>query len=218
MRSQDIGLLLKLVSLESVYAKSMSQLRDMSSLPYDWEGWEVDPATPEFDLFADDMGIEGRLESYSVRSLATETGISKSQVSLSINRILDVGLAVRDQSHGYPKVNRKALYEFIVYGLRYVFPARPGSLTRGIATSVGAPVFKHKLMTAGDSVPVWPDARGKTKGVAVEPLFKSATHAVRLDSKMYAMLSLVDAIRIGSARERKVAVQLLAVFLEVKHD
>jgi hypothetical protein len=175
MKSQDIGLLLKLICLQKR-----------------------------------EYGSHGRIEQrYSVRAIALETGISKSQVSLSLQRSLDVGLARRDRRLGVPRVNTKGLYEFIVYGLRYVFPAKLGPVTRGVPTSLGAPVLEGQLMSAGELVPVWPDAQGDTKGQAVEPLFKSVPYAIDKDDELYALLALVDAIRLGQSRERNLATKII---------
>jgi len=49
----------------------------------------------------------------------------------------------------------------------------------------------------------------------IEPLFKSVPYAVRLDAELYALLALVDAIRIGQSRERNLAIKLLSEHLEV---
>lgn len=65
---------------------------------------------------------------------------------------------------GHPGPNRKALYEFIVFGLKYVFLAKPGAIERGVATAFAAPVLKEELRSAGDFIFVWPDAQGKDKG------------------------------------------------------
>lgn len=178
MKSQDIGLLLKL---------SCMQRRE-----------------------GDTYGrIEHFEQRYSVRALAAETGISKSQVSLALQRSLDVGLAKRDRRLGNPHVNTKGLFEFIAFGLRYVFPAKLGVVTRGVPTSLGAPVLEGKLMSGGELVPVWSDAQGDTKGQAVEPLFKSVTYAIKRDRELYALLALVDAIRLGQPRERNLAIELI---------
>ncbi|WP_295803568.1 hypothetical protein [uncultured Microbulbifer sp.] len=195
VKSHDIGLLLKLVSLQkqelrypvgipdgTAHSGVQEVLQDVSKLP---------------------------VSVYSARGLEAETGISKSQINLSLNRCIDVGLATKDRNLGIPRANKKALYEFIVYGIRYVFPAKPGRLTRGVATAFAAPVLRDKLMSAGDLQPVWPDAIGDIKGLEVEPLFKSAVFASRKDPEMYALLALVDAIRIGQARERNLASDLL---------
>ncbi len=112
------------------------------------------------------------------------------------------------------KANVKALIEFIAYGMRYVFPAKPAEITRGITTSIAAPVLQGQLMTSGDLPPIWPDAKGNTKGVAIEPLHKNIRLAVNNDAVLYAMLALTDAIRIGQPRERNLALDKLNLLIK----
>ena len=146
--------------------------------------------------------------------MAKSTGISKSQVNLSLQRSFDVGLAKRDRGLNVPRANKGALLDFIITSIRYVFPAKQGAVTRGIKTSLSAPVLKQQLMSAGELNPVWPDAEGNTKGQAVEPLYKSVTYAIRRDPQLYILLALVDAVRIGQPRERGLATKLLNQYLE----
>lgn len=96
-----------------------------------------------------------------------------------------------------------------MYGVKYVFPAKPGRLVRGIRTAFAAPVLEGRLFSAGEWLPVWPDARGNNKGLEVTPLFKTVGHAARRDPELYALLALVDAIRIGNPREANLAKDLL---------
>ncbi len=220
MKSQDVGLLLKLVALnnrEREDPEGRSGKADMS-LPDDWRDWQIEEEDALAENGASLSGSELLLACYSVRALAEETGISKSQVSLALQRCLEVGLVRKDRETGVPRANTKALFEFIVHGLRYVFPASPGKITRGIATSFSAPVLEGRLFSSGDLAMVWPDARGNTKGQAVAPLFKSAPYAVRRDRNLYAMLALVDAIRLGQPRESKLAASLLAEHLGVSGE
>lgn len=178
MKSQDLGLLLKLVCMQ-----------------------RRERASSEQSILLD--------QRYSVRALAFETGISKSQVSLALQRNFEVGLAIRDREFGVPRTNTNGLFEFIAYGLRYVFPAKLGAVTRGVATSLAAPVLKGQLISTGEFTPVWSDAQGDTKGQAVVPLFKSVTYAIRKDDELYALLALVDAVRLGQPRERNLAIKML---------
>ncbi|MNE92580.1 hypothetical protein D3C80_1903190 [compost metagenome] len=90
-----------------------------------------------------------------------------------------------------------------------MFPARKGELTRGTGTAFSAPMLREKLLNAGELDLVWPDAYGKTMGQAVEPLFKSCPRAVERDPVLYELLALVDAVRLGQPRERKLAIELL---------
>lgn len=202
MKGQDIGLLLKL------YCLSLGENQSVIPIPASqWQDWSVEQGNSAEPPYLDAS------DSYGVRTLAQMTGISKSQVNLALNRCYSVGLAKKDRRSGIPSVNRKSLFEFIVYGVRFVFPASPGAVTRGITTSLVAPVFDNELMSAGELAPVWPDARGLSKGQGVEPLFKSATYAIRQDPTLYVLLALVDAIRMGQPRERNLAIHRLEKYL-----
>ncbi|WP_319784458.1 hypothetical protein [Oceanisphaera sp. IT1-181] len=217
MKSQDVGLLLKLVCLQKQDTQVLRNSAEQRvRVPNEWRDWgetEEDKVLQKMQLQLTD-NIELLVERYSVRALAAETGISKSQVSLSLQRMMDVGLAKRDRRLDIPRANISLLLDFLTSGLRFVFPARAGELTRGISTSFAAPVLEGKLMSAGELPMVWPDAKGNTKGLSVDPLFKSATLAIRRDPEMYAMLALVDAIRLGQPRERNLAVSMLKKRME----
>jgi hypothetical protein len=186
MKSQDIFILLKLVSLQQ-----------------QGQFVEIDAANES------DVDIFPVSDPYSARGLAAALGISKSEVNASINRSIAVGMAIQDRVTNHPKANRKAVLEFIIYGLKYVFPAKPAGIARGIPTSFSAPVLKGELLSAGEFVYVWPDARGKEKGQSVMPLFKSVPVAVKKDPRLYEYLALVDAIRLGNPRELKIAIKIL---------
>lgn len=172
MKSKDILLLLKLVSLEE---------------------------SPNADS----------VEHYSVRGLEAATGISKSELSQAVNRCINVRLAVRHHRTGLPRVNRRGLLGFLREGVQYVFPASLGPVTRGMPTAFAAPGLKGKVMSAGDLIPVWPDANAHEMGQSVEPIYKSAPQAAAQDPQLYEMLALVDAIRLGGAREASVAAERL---------
>lgn len=64
-------------------------------------------------------------------------------------------------------------------------------------------------MSTGELVPVCSDPQGDTKGQAVVPLFKSVTYAIQKDDELYALLALVDAIRLGQPRERNLATEMI---------
>ena len=224
MKSQDVFLLLKLVSLELLHADSqragLAVADEHGFAKASWQDWEPEAQTdsgPDWSasLSDDNFGRQWMDSQYTVRGLQDSTGISKTEVAAALKRCQEVGLVMSDRHTQWPVVNRKGLWEFLVHGLRYVFPAKAGALTRGIATGVGAPVLQGQLMSAGDLLPVWPDARGNTKGLSVAPLFKSVPHAARRDPRLYALLALTDAVRMGRPREHALAAKALAQWLEL---
>lgn len=204
MKSQDIVILFKLISLDLQAREERANQRDTEEAnlnqPQDWKGWE--------DTVDEDPIIPNS-ESYSVRALSASLALSKSEVSNSLNRCRDIGLIHNDRVSGQPIVRSDALLDFVRYGIRYVFPAKPGPVVRGIPTAFAAPVLAGKVISGGDLIPVWPDAYGKNKGQEITPLYKTVPGAVKKDERLYHFLALVDAIRIGGPREAKVADAML---------
>jgi len=159
MKSHDILLLLKLISL------------DRSSAPSNH---------------------------YTVRALGAYLGLAKSTIATSLKRCHRLDFLTDNQ------VNRSNLLEFIIYALRYVFPAKRGTLARGVATGIHTLAGSH-LLSAGDLIYVWPYARGHYTGLSIEPLYKTVPHAALTDRLLYELLICVDSIRMGNARERNLA-------------
>jgi hypothetical protein len=205
MKSQDVLLLIKLICLEQ--RERLQQKLDsettvrikLSDTVKQWKGWE--------DESEQDPPVHR--ESYSVRALGASLGISKTEVGASLKRCLEIGLLRVDPSSHFIRVNSKALLGFIEHGLRYVFPVKPAEIVRGIPTSFSAPVLQGKLMSGGDLIHVWPDAYGTRKGQSITPLFKTVPGAVKKDARLYEYLALIDAVRLGNAREASLANQLL---------
>lgn len=203
MKSQDIVILFKLISLELQAVKERATGKEAETLVFlagsEWKGWED----------SDGDTLPTNSDSYSVRALSASLALSKSEVSNSLNRCREIGLIHTNRLSGQPLVRREALLDFVKYGIRYVFPAKPGAVVRGIPTAFGAPILTGKVMSGGDLIPVWPDAYGKSKGQEIAPLYKTVPGAVKKDELLYHFLALVDAIRIGGPRETKVADALL---------
>jgi hypothetical protein len=89
--------------------------------------------------------------------------------------------------------------------MKFVFPAKPGAMTRGVPTAFAAPMLKSLLVSGGQYIYVWPFAHGSDMGQSVPPLFRSVPEAVQKDDGLYEYLSLVDAIRLGNQREAGLA-------------
>ncbi len=135
--------------------------------------------------------------------LALELVMSPSEVHACVKRAQSSHLL-----HGPGLENRPniaALEEFLVHGLKYVFPAERGELTRGVPTSYGADPLRSVIASGSESIPVWPHEEGKQRGVSFAPLYKTAPIAALGDKTFYEYLVLADALRDGRVRERKIA-------------
>jgi hypothetical protein len=95
--------------------------------------------------------------------------------------------------------------EFLIHGLKYVFPAYPGALVRGVPTAHSAEPLKGLLMVDDLNPLVWPSATGKVKGQEITPLYGSVPEVVGADSLFYELLCLVDSLRVGKVREQELA-------------
>jgi hypothetical protein len=155
---------------------------------------------------------EGRIPS---KTLAEELFISPPEVSSSLKRSQFSGLLSRSNSE--KRVNRTGLLEFLSHGLRYVFPAERGSLTRGVPTGAAAEPLKAYFGQDNDPPPVWPYAHGTVRGYSFLPLHRQAPKAALRDARLYELLALVDAVRGERTRERKLAIDELTRRLKDGH-
>lgn len=143
---------------------------------------------------------------WSFNALALELGMSPSEVHAAVSRMAAAGLLNPATRQPY----RKALLEFLVHGVQYVFPAERKGITRGLPTAHAAPPLVPKLVGGGEPVPVWPDPEGEVRGEGFLPLYRSVPKAARRDPALYELLVLVDALRGGRARDRALAKDELA--------
>jgi hypothetical protein len=110
------------------------------------------------------------------------------------------------------------LRDFLIHGVPYAFPAKLTEMTRGVPTAWAAPIMDGKVVVPDPAPPVWPLLDGKIQGLAVEPLYRFVPQAALADARLYGLLALVDAIRLGRARERAFAEKELARFLAADGD
>ena len=142
--------------------------------------------------------------------IAHDLFMSQSEVSEALNRSVLTGLL----SDSKRTVHRRSLRDFLIHGLKFVFPARPGPMVRGIPTAHSAEPLCH-LIHAERDIYVWPYDRGNMRGQAIEPLYRTVPEAAANDECLHRMLSLADALRVGRAREQKLAVEKLQEMLSL---
>ena len=147
----------------------------------------------------------------AIAQLASDLFLSPSQVHASLKRLERARLA--DASSGRPIL--RAVEEFLIHAVKYVFPAQRGETTRGLPTGHAAPPLNAEIAGSGEPPPVWPDPEGGVRGVGFEPLCNSVPKAARKDRALYELLALVDALRDGRARERRIAEREVSARLKV---
>jgi DNA-binding Lrp family transcriptional regulator len=146
-------------------------------------------------------------DKWSIAALAKSISMSASEVHAAIKRLENAGLLFSRK----PKT--ASAEEFIIHGLKYVFPAVIGRECRGIPTAHSASPLSKLVVSDPKDMLVWPYEFGNARGQSVNPLYKSVPLAVKNDFKLYELLALADAIRTGRAREREIAVSELKKYI-----
>lgn len=140
-----------------------------------------------------------KTEPWLGKDIATDLYISNSEVSESLNRSKMAGLLDSSKK----KLMRQAFLEFVEHGLKYVFPAVPGRIVRGMPTAHSASPLDNLIQSSEDFV--WLDAHGISRGQSIEPLHPGVVQAAKKDNLLYELLALTDALRVGKSRETKFA-------------
>lgn len=130
--------------------------------------------------------------------------LSASQAHDAFRRLIHSQLVVSKSK----RVDTGSLLKFLEHGLRYVFPVQPGRLAIGVPTAHSAPPLREMLRF--DDEYVWPHAAGEVRGQAIEPLHKAVPMVALKDPSLYEVLALTDALRVGRARERGLALEELS--------
>ncbi|HJV18913.1 MAG TPA: hypothetical protein VJ552_03450 [Sediminibacterium sp.] len=146
------------------------------------------------------------------KDLARDLYISPSEITESLSRSQFAGLINASRK----KVFISVLEDFLVFGLKVVFPVQPGSIVKGLPTAHAAPVLKKYV--SSEEIYVWPDADGKERGMKIEPLYPGAIEAAKLDLVFYDLLAICDVFRIGKVREIEKAKEQFEKIAESKDD
>lgn len=137
--------------------------------------------------------------------LAVELGMSQTEISFALERCRNSGFLDSSKK----RVLRSALMEFLKHGLKYVYPVAPGAISLGIPTAHSAAPLAGRIRADDDDQYVWPYASGNVRGQGIIPLYDSVPAAALRDPALHELLALVDALRVGRARERSIALEEL---------
>ena len=130
--------------------------------------------------------------------------ISPSEVSEALNRC-KIARLIDGRKR---TVHINSFKEFLIYGLKYVFPVEPGSIVKGIPTAHSAFPVNERIVSGAD-VYVWQYFKGNQRGQDIEPLYETVPVAIQNDPLFYELLVIVDTIRVGRSREIKIAMEEL---------
>ena len=145
--------------------------------------------------------IASRDKPFKLLQLATELGISSSEVSNGVRRLRFAKLLEADLR---TPLKANAL-EFFIHALKYVFPARLEALQRGVPTAHSASPLREKIRSDDNDQYVWADDTGTVRGQPIVPLYPSVPNAARKDPELHKILALLDSIRVGRVREQQLA-------------
>jgi hypothetical protein len=152
-----------------------------------------------------------RHERRTYARLAQELFLTASQVFEGARRCELAGLIARQDDQ--PVARIRELTDFVLHGVRFAFPAALGEISQGMPTASGGPYLSTLLVASAEGPPVWPYPAGQERGPAVTPFYPALPRAAQKDAELYNVLTLVDAVRIGGARDRELATEQLRMRL-----
>lgn len=148
---------------------------------------------------------------WSYRSLADRLHVAHPVVQRALARAQDADLYSPERRR---EVHVPHFEEFALHALRFVAPAQLGALVPGVPAAWAAEPMAGAIHSSGEEPPpVWPYARGRVRGQAIEPLHPAASEAVEGWPELGEILALLDSLRAGDSRVRRVAEDLLISLL-----
>jgi hypothetical protein len=181
---------------------------------------ETRPQRPPMAVLGVELGLSSSEVHAAIRRgrasgllLDAFPSIDKRQTKRKHLRDVPPAPTIRARTVRPERINVTGVVEFLVHGLKYVFPPHRGAMTRGIATSYAAAPLNGFIARGEEPIPVWPFAEGNERGIEFEPLYRTVPFAALRDPALYELLAIADALREGRARERKIAEEQLRLRL-----
>lgn len=144
----------------------------------------------------------------SQKELADQLQISQAEISHGLKRLKNSNLL---NSSG--KIMKEACVEFLVHAVKFICPAQLGSPAIGIPTSYAHREFKF-IKYSSHEIYVWPHPEGKIKGISLFPIYSTLSQACLDDQELYKLASLLEMIRSGRAREKKIGSEKIQEMIE----
>jgi hypothetical protein len=148
---------------------------------------------------------------WTVNLMAESLELPPATVHRSIMRCREMGLFSDDIA----RIDPYLVEEFLVHVVRFEFPPRWIGTSRGVPTAWSADPLKSVLRSdrTSDTV-VWPLEAGRRSGRGLEPIHPNLVKFEKSNPEVYAWGTLVDAIRIGGARDKSAAKELLTLRID----
>ena len=144
---------------------------------------------------------------WTYRSLADRLHVPHPVIQRALSRAQEADLYLAERR----EVHLLHLEEFASHVLRFVAPAQLGALVPGVPAAWAAEPMASAIRSSGeDPPPVWPYVHGRVRGQAIEPLHPAAPDAVEGWPQLGEILAVLDSLRVGDPRVRKVAEDLLS--------
>ena len=145
---------------------------------------------------------------WTYRSLADRLHVPHPVVQRALSRAEAANLYSAEQRG----VHVSHFEEFSVHALRFLAPAQLGALVPGVPAAA-EPMASAIRLSGDEPPPVWPYARGRVRGQAIKPLHSAAPEAVEDWPQLGEILVVLDNLRAGDPRVRKVAEDFLSKML-----
>jgi hypothetical protein len=153
------------------------------------------------DIYVLAGAISSEQEAFTLRGLAGKLHVDHTLVHRALKRAENADL-YRESSK---QVHLANFEELAIHAARFVAPARLGELTRGLPAAWAAEPISGLIHQAqSEPPPVWPNVLGTVRGQALEPLHPAAVQASQ-DAPLAALLAIIDSLRAGDVRVRRVA-------------
>jgi DNA-binding MarR family transcriptional regulator len=145
-------------------------------------------------------------EGSTLRQLANILKVDHTLVHRALKRAETAGLYASSSK----RVHRANFEELLTHAARFIAPARLGGLTPGMpAAWATKPISTLVRQHTPEPPPVWPDAQGSVRGQALEPLHPAAIEASHESPELAELLAIIDSLRAGDVRIRKIAAEEL---------
>ena len=146
---------------------------------------------------------------WSYARLAGSISISPSEAHAAVERCRAAG--VLGTPRGKLTIAKRKFFELCTVVVPQVFYAVRGAVESGVLTSIYAKSLEGVFQPDPRRVIplIWPHESGTTKGESLLPIYSTVPRAVQHDEMLYRLMALIDVVRVGEAKERRMAIDLL---------